>query len=353
LPDIEGGTIVASGFNGPQGITVDADGNLWVIDSGLGGDEDIQFISTETGEPFPTKMGPTARIVMVSPDGEQTDVVMLPSLLASETEVIGGARVTWLDGTLYATTGGWVGGAGDPPDLAGAVVRVENGKVVEVADLWAYEEANNPDGFILESHPYGITAGPDGWLWIANAGANALMRVNPESGEIENVAIFDGLPGPFPNPARNDAMEADPVPTAVVFDEMGNAYVSLLSGFPFTPGSAKVVRVTPDGEVSDYAVGLTMPTDLQRGPDGELYAVQFGMFTEEGPVPNSGAVVRIQEGDASEVVVSDLPFPTALAFDQDGKAYVVVNGVGAPGSGAVVRFDTLTDMEGEPMMMGE
>jgi glucose/arabinose dehydrogenase len=35
--DIEGGTIVASGFNGPQGITIDAEGNLWVIDSGLGG----------------------------------------------------------------------------------------------------------------------------------------------------------------------------------------------------------------------------------------------------------------------------------------------------------------------------
>ena len=80
-----------------------------------------------------------------------------------------------------------------------------------MADLWAYEEANNLDGLILESHPYGITTGPDGWLWIANAGANTLMRINPESGEIEFVVTFDGLPGPFPNPARNNAMEVDPV----------------------------------------------------------------------------------------------------------------------------------------------
>lgn len=351
--DIEGGTVIASGFNGPQGITLDAEGNLWVIDSGLGGEEEVQYISMETGQPVTTKMGPTARIVKVAPDGGQTDVATLPSLVASATETIGGARLVWLDGVLYATSGGWVGGVGEPPDLIAAVVRLSDGEVTEVADLWAYEEANNPDGHILESHPYGITAGPDGWLWIANAGANTLMRVNPQSGEIQNVATFDGLPGPVANPARNNAMEADPVPTAVAFDEMGNAYVSLLSGYPFVPGSAKVLLVTPEGTISDYATGLTMLTDLQRGPDGELYAVEFGMFAEQGPVPNAGAVVRIRAGEASEVLVSGLPFPTALTFDSDGNGYLTINGVGAPGSGAVVRFDQLIDRQGEPVMAGE
>jgi sugar lactone lactonase YvrE len=352
-PEIEGGTIVATGFNGPQGIALDADGNLWVIDSGVGGDQEIPFISEETGQPTTTMMGMTARIVMVAPDGTQTDVAALPSVMASEVEALGGARLAWLDGTLYATVGGWVGGVGDPPDLAGVVARVEDGNVSEVADTWAFEEANNPDGLILEAHPYGITAGPDGWLWIANSGANTLEKVNPATGEIQDVAVFDGLSGPMPNPARNNAMEADPVPTAVVFDDMGDALVSLLSGFPFVPGSSKVVRVTPDGVVSDYATGLTMLTDLQRGPDGELYAVEFGMFTEQGPVPNAGAVVRIHEGDASEVVVSGLPFPTSLVFDADGNAYVTINGVGAPWSGAVVRFDALTAMDGQPITMGQ
>jgi hypothetical protein len=167
-------------------------------------------------------MGPTARIVKVSPSGEQTDVAALPSIMASETESLGGARLTWMDGTLYATVGGWVDGAGDPPDLAGVVARVEGSDVTEVADMWAYEDV-----------------------------------------------------------------------------------------------------------------------------------VEFGMFTEQGPVPNAGAVVRIHEGDASEVVVSGLPFPTSLVFDPDGNAYVTFNGVGAPGSGAVVRFDALTGMEGESISMGQ
>jgi sugar lactone lactonase YvrE len=351
--DFEGGTVVASGFNGPQGITIDSEDYLWVIDSGLGGDKDIQYLSMETGEPFSTHMGPSARIVKVSPSGEQTVVATLPSLAVSDMEMVGGARLTWLDGVLYATSGGWMGGVGDPPDLVGTVVRVEGGDVTEVADMWPYERDHNPDGFILETHPYGISVGPDGWLWIANAGANTLMRVNPASGEIENVAVFDGLPSPIPNPARNNAMEADPVPTAVVFDEAGNAYVSLLGGFPFVPGSAKVLMVTPDGTISDYATGLTMLTDLQRGPDGALYAVQFGMFTEQGPVPNAGSIVRIHEGNASEVLVSGLPFPTSLAFDQDGNAFVTINGLGAPGSGAILRFDRLIDMTGEPVMVGK
>ena len=110
-----------------------------------------------------------------------------------------------------------------------------------------------------------------------------------------------------------------------------------------------MLRVSADGAVSDFAVGLTMPTDLVRGPDGEFYAVQFGLFTEEGPVFNSGSLLRIKEGGASEVLVSGLPFPTGISFDGEGNAYVAVNGVGAPGSGAVVRFDQLTAMAGEPL----
>lgn len=350
LPDIPGGTIVASGFTGPQGVLVDPDGNVWVVDSGVGGDETVQ-IPGENGEMTELTIGMTARIVQVAPDGAQTDAAILPSISFVETgESAGGARLALLDGVLYATSGGWESdGSADPPALMATVVRVDGGDVTAVADMWAFEKTNNPDGLILEAHPYGLAAGPDGWLWVADAGANDLLRVNPATGEVVLVATFDGLPGAFPNPDRNDAVEADPVPTGVAFDGEGNAYVSLLSGAPFIPGSAKVLRVSPEGEVSDYAVGLTTLTDITRGPDGELYAIQFGLFTEQGPSPNSGAVVRVKEGGASEVVVGELPFPTGIAFDSDGNAYVTINGVGAPGSGAVVRFDALTAMEGQPM----
>jgi hypothetical protein len=92
-----------------------------------------------------------------------------------------------------------------------------------------------------------------------------------------------------------------------------------------------------------------MLTDLRTGPDGTMYAVQFGQFTEEGPVPNSGNIIRVKAGDASEVVVSGLSFPTSIDFNANGDAYVTINGVGAPGSGEVVMFSALTTMAGTPL----
>jgi plastocyanin/sugar lactone lactonase YvrE len=352
MPVIEGAEVIASGFNGPQGILVDPDGNVWVIDSGLGGEDDIEWFSPDAGALVPSKMGMTSRVVMVGPYGEQSVVAVLPSIFVGQ-EGIGGARLAMLDGNLYATSGQWIDGlVADRVPLMGTVVMIDDMGVTEVADLWAVEAAENADGLLLDSHPYGITAGPNGSLWVADAGANTLLRVDPESGDVNVVTAFGGLPGAFPNPARNGAIEADPVPTAVVVDADGNAYVSLLSGVPFIPGSAGVKMVAADGTVSDYAVGLTMLTDLRMGPDGQMYAVQFGIFTQEGPVPNAGAIVRVKEGGHSEIVFGGLPFPTSLDFDADGNAFVTINGLGAPGSGAVVRIDGLTGMDGEPIAMG-
>lgn len=111
-----------------------------------------------------------------------------------------------------------------------------------------------------------------------------------------------------------------------------------------------MVKITPDGKMSDYATGLTTLTDLKRGPDGELYAVQFGIFTEQGPDPTTGAIIRIKESDASEVVVSSLPFPTSLDFDADGNAYVTIWGIGEPGSGTLLRVNGLAGMSGKLTM---
>lgn len=340
---------IATGFNGPQGILLDADGNVWVIDAGVGGDMEIPFVNPETGEEENVLVGDTSRIVMVSPDGEQTEVATLPSLLTSQ-EANGGSRLAVLDGVLYATSGGWIEAAGDEAmPLMASIVEVGNGEVMEVANAWALETAENPDGFILEAHPYGLTAGPDGLLWVADAGANSLFTVDPTSGEMSIVAVFDGVESPLPNEARAGAMESDPVPTGVVVGEDGVAYVSFLPGFPFIPGSAKVVMVGADGVVSDYASGLTMLTDLRLGSDGELYAVQFGQFTEQGPMPDSGAIIRVKEGDASEMVLDGLSFPTSIDFTEAGDAYITINGVGAPGSGEVVMVAGLTDLPGEPI----
>lgn len=342
----DGGTKIAEGLNGPQGVLVDPEGNVWVIDSGLGGDTKLKITDPESGEEITATLGDTARVVKVAPDGTQTVAATLPSLLMGQ-EAAGGARLALLDGSLYATSGVWQDAAGDTaaPKMA-AVVKIEGGQAIEVASTWPLERDTNPDGFVLESHPYGIAAGPDGKLWVTDAGANDLLKVDPVSGQVDLVTVFGGIPGPMANPARGGAQESDPVPTGIVVDQAGSMYVSFLPGAPFAQGSAKVVKVSSDGTVSDYATGLTTLTDLQIGPDGNLYAVQFGRFSEQGPQPGSGAIIRVKAGNASEIVVDGLAFPTSIAFDAAGDAYVTTNGVGAPGSGQVVKFTSLTSMPG-------
>jgi sugar lactone lactonase YvrE len=332
---------IASGLNGPMGVVVDEAGDVWVIDSGTGGDAEIEFPNPFTLEITATPYGETARIIRIAGDGTQTEVATLPSMNLGE-EAMGGARLAILDGELYATSGGWAAGASvDRLPYMAAVVRVDEGQVTEVANTWDLESSENPAGALVDTHPYDLTAGPDGMLWVADAAGNTLCRIDPATGDAELIAVFDALPSPIPNPSRDGAMETEPVPTGVAFDAEGNVYVSFLPGVPFLPGSAKVVRVASDGAVSDYATDLTMLTDLETGPDGSIYAVSIGEFTEQGPVPNSGAIIRIGEGTTSEAILTGLSFPTSIAFAPNGDAYITINGMGAPGSGEVMRYPGL------------
>ncbi|MSP13739.1 MAG: ScyD/ScyE family protein [Chloroflexi bacterium] len=341
-----GGKSLAKGLNGPQGVLVAPDGQVWVIDSGIGGNQDISFPVPQTGQKATVKYGNTARVVRIGTDGKMTDVVSLPSI-ATGADNIGGARLALLNGMLFATNGQYsIDVAGKPLTNTAAIIKIDGNNVTQIASTWEFEKANNPGGFVVDSHPYGLAAGPDGKLWVADAGGNDLLKVDAATGKVELVAAFPGIPSPIPNANRNNALETDPVPTGVTFDKAGNAYVSLLSGFPFTPGSSKVVKVASNGQFSDYATGLTMLTDIRTAPDGNMYAVQFGIFTDKGPTPNSGAVIRIKEGKASEVVAGNLSFPTSIDFNANGDAYVTINGQGAPGSGEVLMFAGLTKQPG-------
>lgn len=347
-----GGTVVAEGLNGPMGVLVDPNGDVWVVDSGLGGDEPLDVFNPEAGGIVSGTFGISSRVVKISAaDGSMTDVALLPSWSVPMVSASGGGRLALLDGTLYASVSDWDSQPGnDPPEGIATIMSVaEDGTTEIVYDGWAHEVENNPYGVVYHAHPYGLAADPDGGvLWVADAGANAVYTLDPATGEVDVKAVLEPLPGVFPRPDYDNEMLTDPVPTSAQFKD-GTLYVSLLSGAPFVPGSAKVLAVSEDGTLSDYATGMTMLIDMRPGPDGELYAVSFGMFGEQGPVPNSGAVLRVQEGDASEVVVSGLSFPSSIDFDADGNAYVTINAVGAPGSGQVVKFDALTELEGPPV----
>lgn len=338
-------TVVASGLNTPMGVLVADDGTIWITDSGTGGPDSVAVPDPATGQVGKLPFGLTARLVRVDPSGTQTDVLSdLPSIILPDAP-IGAARLAMWNGSLYFTSGGKQDGTGPRGPKSAALLRLDGNQATEVLNTWDIEKSKNPAGALVEAHPFGITVGPDNALWIADAAGNDLFRVASPTDSLQLVAVFDALPSPVPNPARGNAMETEPVPTGIAFMN-GEAYVSFLPGVPFAPGSGKVVHVSATGEVTDYATGFSMLSDLKTGPDGNLYGVSMGTFTDQGPTPNSGAIIRIGPGDTSVPVVSGLQLPTALAFDKDGNAYVAISALGQPGAGTVVKYPHLVSTGG-------
>lgn len=330
--------IVTNGLNNPMGLLVMPDGSVWVVDSGVGGEQEIEVIDPMSGQPATATVGMTSQVYRIAPDGSRTVMATLPSVHVGM-EFSGGSRLARLGPQVFATSGAWLGAFGpEPMPMMAAIVRVDTDEDRLVASTWTIEHAQNPDGHLLESHPYGIVGGADGNLYVADAGANTILRVNPRNGDVSLVAVIGGISGPMPNPNRGGAMEMDPVPTGITQAPDGTLYVANLPGFPFPPGAARVLAIGPDGEVSVVTDGLTMVTDLALAPDGNLYAVTLAQFTEQGPVPGSGAVTRVGLDGSLEPVAEGLMFPTAIAFAPNGDAYVTINGIGAPGTGQVVRM---------------
>ena len=116
--------------------------------------------------------------------------------------------------------------------------------------------------------------------------------------------------------------------------------MTLLPG-ALLPNKAKVVRIGPDGKLSDVVSGLTTLVGAAAGPDGSLYVSSLTAgFAENGP-PAPGSIMRVLPGGKFEVVAGDLSFPNGIVFDKAGNLYVVTNTInaGPQPMGMVVRYD--------------
>jgi sugar lactone lactonase YvrE len=208
-----------------------------------------------------------------------------------------------------------------------------SGNAKRLVDLAGYEASVNPDGAQIDSNPYGMLALP-GHRLVTDAGGNSLLDV-AANGSISTVATFPKIPGGPAGSLR------DAVPTDVVVGPDGAYYVSTLTGFPFTTGTASVYRVVPGQAPTPYATGLTQLTDLAFGPDGSLYTLQHAEAFPGVPFPfaGPGAVKKVPPGGgaSSTLVAGGLPRATGLVVGDDGALYVAVNGASS-GNGQVLRI---------------
>ncbi len=318
-------TVVASGLDQPRGLTIAADGSLLVAEAGRGGSDGCvgPILTAE-----PMCLGPTGAVTQVKRNGQQRRIVEgLPSI-ANQSDgnfAFGPADVSTDRGRVYVA----INGPGDDldrseldpayADALGTVQRLTGVRTHLLADLAAFEAAENPHPTLLQSNTQAVqTVGRR--VFATDAAGNTVHDVT--DGDVDLVAVL---------PDRTSGSTSyEAVPSGLAEGPDGALYLSDVTGAPFPTGGAMVWRLGPNGFVP-YATGFTTAIDLAFGPDGSLYVV------ENFP----GRVLRLDPGatDASgaEVVAEGLTFPTGIAVRDDGAVYVSDNGVFA-GIGRVVRI---------------
>jgi plastocyanin len=297
--------MVPGEFLSPRGLSVDGD-MLYVAEGG-------------TGEPAAGEFGPgnnDGRVTRLSL-ADPTDRTVIVDNLTNAVDPGGGVI-----GANHALPGGpdvtfvlLSGGPGHPEPKAQLLAVTPAGAMV-AADLWAFEETNNPDGGPVDSNPWRLLL--DGSAtYVSDAGGNTVVRYDLTGC---STGCLYALLEPVGEDDQGEPISA--VPTGLTLGPDGAMYVSLLASF--AEGEAQVRRLEDmngDGDALDpgentaFADGLTMAVDLAFDPDGRLWVLEFGGFAA------IGRLVEITE-EGTGVAIGPLNAPSALAFTDDGDALV-------------------------------
>lgn len=243
----------------------------------------------------------------------------------------------------------WVTRTGTDPvsDTGQGLYRMSNGKIRLVANLFAFELANDPHpAGQAESNPYDVQSLDGEMALVVDAAANDLLRIDNE-GHVEVLAIFPnalastanlkslfGCPAGPPNICElPPAIMGQAVPTSIAIGPDGWYYVGELKGFPAPTGESRIWRVAPwaswadCGNSTDCQVvfngGFTSIIDLAFGPNDLLYVVEFAedswFAAEVLQIPTNGTINACDVDTLTCVEVkTGLVLPTAITFGKDG-----------------------------------
>lgn len=341
--------LVAQGLFSPRHLAFGSGGDLFIAEAGAGG-TDACF----TGGEGPACMGNSGAVTEVDRRGRQSRIVSGLASMANtpnNDNAIGPHGISVLGNNGVIITNG---GPTQPKDAAGNTIFRETlakpphqyadlfgrvlaigprGRLAKLADIWDFERDNNPDAEMgnpqIDSNPVDVAV--DGFkLVVADAGGNAVDVVKPFN-RVSALSIFANLP--------LEAGGAQAVPTSVVIGPDHQYYVSLLTGFPFTPGVATIYKVDPrSGAQTPFATGFTNVMDLAFGRNGTLYALEIDHDGLLGGA-NEGAIYAIDRaGNKTQLTLpaGTLPMPGGITATSDA-LYVSINS-GSPGNGQVIRI---------------
>jgi len=285
-------TTVVSGLVEPMGLETDWAGNIWVAETGTANNDGKVVV-----------VGPKTKVKGKEVSVIYDAVINLSSIknaLSGETE--GPAHLLFNNETLYILAGDFLYRAnvasfkpGDAPIDANTLPREDIGSYVRAQNIVTPND----------SHPYNLIKGPDGNLYIVDAGANAIIK-RKSAGSYSVFAKFPDIT----NPTSVGPPFIQSVPTGIIFDGSG-FLVSTLTGFPFLEDLSVIYRVSFSGKVSVCQSGFTTLTGITPGNIYGHAVLHYGSFGATGFVPNSGSLL-FANGASSSVIVDGLNMPAGI-----------------------------------------
>lgn len=292
---------LATGLIAPISVETDPKGRLFVSESGTGKND--------------------SRIMLVAPDGKTFPVVTgLPSVISPGGEPAGTDHLLYADGVLYALnviTGLYKINVasfspGDAPIAASSLSPQDIGTFVV---NYNFKEDTG------ESHPYNMSLGPDGAIYITDAAANAIIK-RAKDGSLSVVTEVPGIANP--TPVGPPFIQS--VPTSITFD--GKQFlISTLLGFPFPAGKAILYQMDLTGKLTVQKQAFNSLVDVENDRNGGALLLEYGLFGPMGWTVNTGRLLRVNSTGTS-VLFDKLNQPTDLKLYGTNTAYMTVLGDG-------------------------
>ena len=310
----DGGPAAAAGLAGPQGVTFDAQGNLYIADTDSGRIRKVAsdgLINTVAGNGTNSSSGDggPATAAGLWPVGVTIDAQGNLYIAEENNQRI---RKVTPDGLISTAAGSGIrGSSGDGGPATAA--RLD--------------------------HPTGVTIDAQGNLYIADNGNSRIRKVTPD-GLISTVAgngsySFSGDGGP--------ATEAGLAgPQGVTIDSQGNLYIA-------ASVENRIRKVTPDGLISTVAgngsysfsgdggpataAGLAWPFGVTIDAQGNLYIAEAGnnrirKVTPDGVIRTlAGNGTGGLSGDGGPATAASLAWPLfGVTIDPRGNLYIADTG---------------------------
>lgn len=345
----DGGPATAAQLRDPTALALDARGNLYIADTGnhrirrVAPDGTVTTVAGSGTPGFSGDGGPATAAALLRPEGVTVDAT--GNLFIADTGNQRIRKVT-LSGRISTVAGsGQYGYGGDGGPATGARLYQPAGLAAGAdGSVYVADQSNHrirrlgPDGQMTTvagtgdpgfggdggpalqaevSGATGLAAGPDGSLYVADTNNHRIRRVAPDG--VVSTLAGDASPG-FRGDGGPAAMARLRYPRAVALDASGNLYVA-------DTGNQRIRRIAPDGTITTVAgsgeaglagdggpatgARLQDPQAVAAGADGRVYIADTGNHRIREVLP--GGAIRT-------LGVSGLRSPGALALDAAGLA---------------------------------